>query len=487
MNKQNVTNSIHELLCPLAKRQDEVDQRQLLKTAQLLDEKVDYILKSNMLLKALLQDIPEGVEVADANGNILYLNEKFDEITHLREERLHENIFDVNPNGFLAQTLIKQKSFFDIVTVAPETGGKAIARTSLILNEDKNIVGAVITIRDINTTIKLVNELTQIDKEQLKVNNNNQSEYTFDDIIGNSTPIKQSIHLARKIAPTDSTVLLQGESGTGKELFAQSIHAESHRSKNPLHAINCSTIPEYLFESELFGHEKGAFTGANNRKVGIFELANGGTLLLDEIGELPLSLQPKLLRVLQEGKIRRVGGGKELTVNVRIVANTNQDLKELIEKGEFRKDLYYRLNIISLRIPPLRERVDDISKLSNFFIRKYNAILNKHVKSINNEAVRALHSYDWPGNIRELENVIEFAVLVTETDIISLKDIEVKIAPSDNHNLESDSFSLKEIEQRTIRKALDTYGKTLDGKEQAAKSLGISIATLYNKMKKYQI
>ncbi|HFB68472.1 MAG TPA: sigma-54-dependent Fis family transcriptional regulator, partial [Calditrichae bacterium] len=247
--------------------------------------------------------------------------------------------------------------------------------------------------------------------------------YRFENIIGVSGKMQEVFRKIRKVASSDATVLIRGESGTGKELIARAIHFHSPRSDAPLVEINCASIPETLLESELFGHEKGAFTGAYKQKKGKFEIANGGTLFLDEIGELPLTLQAKLLRVLQDGRFTRVGGVENIEVNVRLIAATNANLEELLEAGKFREDLYYRLNVIPILIPPLRERLEDIGPLTDFFIQKYARKNKKHIKGISQEARYILMNYDWPGNVRELENAIENAVVMAEGDIITPSDL----------------------------------------------------------------
>ena len=281
-----------------------------------------------------------------------------------------------------------------------------------------------------------------------------------------------------------TTVLIEGENGTGKELIAHSIHDSSNRSNNPFFRVNCAAIPEQLLESEFFGHEKGAFTGASKTKVGIFELVNGGTLFLDEIDDMPLLLQSKLLRVLQEGEFRRIGGSETIRVDVRIITATNRDLKQMVSKGDFQEDLYYRINVITLRVPSLRERGEDILELANFFIKKYNKKFRKTIQGLEQSAVRALYVHHWPGNVRELENVIEYAILTTDTAMLSLENIMVKIPTSINPNNTDEIIPLHEMENQLIRKAIHIYGDSLEGKKQAAQALGISLATLYNKLKK---
>lgn len=254
--------------------------------------------------------------------------------------------------------------------------------------------------------------------------------YRFSNIIGHAPKVREIFNLIEKVAPSDSTVLIEGESGTGKELVARSIHFNSLRKDRPFVTLNCSAISETLFESELFGHEKGSFTGAVQRKRGLFEEAHYGTIFLDEIGEVPLSVQPKLLRVLQEGEIRRVGGTEVIRVDVRIIAATNKSLADMVAAGRFREDLYYRLNVINLHLPPLRERREDIPLLVHHFLHKYAPRGGGPVKTIAPEALQILESYGWPGNIRELENVIERAVVLEEGPAILPKDLPATMVES---------------------------------------------------------
>ncbi len=291
--------------------------------------------------------------------------------------------------------------------------------------------------------------------------------------------------LARKIAPSDSSVLITGESGTGKELLASYIHAHSGRDKGPYVAVNCAALPETLVESELFGHEKGAFTGAVNRKKGKFEQADGGTLILDEITEMPLALQAKLLRVLQEKEVDRVGGKKAVPIDVRVIAICNVDIKRAVEKGKFREDLYYRINVIPFKIPPLRERKEDIPLLAEFFLKKYSDKNHLPIAGISDETLALLKKYDWKGNVRELENAIERAVLLSMGKTI----MPAHLFPDSTDLTESmpdrikAGVSVKEMEKALIFKTLE---EVEGNRTVAAKMLGISIRTLRNKLREYR-
>jgi two-component system response regulator FlrC len=292
------------------------------------------------------------------------------------------------------------------------------------------------------------------------------------------------LKMAENIAASKSTVLITGESGTGKELLTNFIHKNSPRANKNFVAVNCAAIPEGLLESELFGHEKGSFTGAHARTPGKFELANGGTLLLDEISEMHISLQAKLLRVLQEDVIDMVGSRKPIPVNVRVIATTNTDLSVLVKKGQFRKDLFYRLNVIPIRIPSLRNRKKDIPKLAHFFVNKFCARDSINVKSIDTTAIDKLVSWNWPGNVRELENTIERAVLLSDGQKILRNDIQINESENFAESMHLPVGSrLRDVEQQLIIQTLESHG---GNRTHAARTLGISLRTLRNKISEYR-
>lgn len=309
--------------------------------------------------------------------------------------------------------------------------------------------------------------------------------YSLDRFIGNNYEIIKLKEKIKKVALADSVVLIQGESGTGKELVARAIHLESPRRKGPFIAINCGAIPESLLESEFFGYEEGAFSGARRGgKPGKFELANGGTLFLDEIGDMPLHLQVKLLRVLEHKCFERVGGTEQVMVNVRIVAASNRDLETMVLGKEFREDLYFRLCVIPLTIPPLRERRDDIPLLIYSFINKYNALMNKSISGLTLEAEEILLKYSWSGNVRELENVIEYAMNMENADILSASSLPSRVTfTSKPGNKIGINLTVREVEAKAILEAIKKFGDTGKGKEKAAEYLGMSRATFYRKLK----
>ncbi|MCP4809277.1 MAG: sigma-54-dependent Fis family transcriptional regulator [Proteobacteria bacterium] len=311
---------------------------------------------------------------------------------------------------------------------------------------------------------------------------------TLEGMVGSSRAMRKLSDTVRKVAAYPSTVLITGESGSGKELVARSIHALSDRKDRPFVAVNCGAIPENLLESELFGHVRGAFTGAVRERAGLFEQAHGGTLLLDEIGEMPKGLQVKLLRVLQEHVLRRVGGSKDVGVDVRVVAATARDLEVAVADGDFRDDLFYRLNVVRLRMPPLRERTEDVPELANHFLEAFNERFDKRVRSVSPAAVRALVRFSWPGNVRQLENVMERAALMCEGDVIDVEDLPPDVVDGKSAELTDEVLSIKlrvaQLERELIIKALEQTG---GNRTRAAKVLEISYKALVYKIRDFGI
>ncbi|MCB9708257.1 MAG: sigma-54-dependent Fis family transcriptional regulator [Myxococcales bacterium] len=307
-------------------------------------------------------------------------------------------------------------------------------------------------------------------------------------LIGQSTAMKKVYDLIERLRNTDATVLLTGESGTGKELVARALHTQSRRSAHPFLAINCAAVPTNLLESELFGHAKGAFTDAHSDRKGLFERAHRGTVLLDEIGEMALDMQPKLLRVLEERQVRPVGGGKDISFDTRVIASTNRDLETEVEEGRFREDLYYRLNVVQVHLPPLRARGNDILLLAQQFVQTFATKLSRPVKGISSEAARRLLEYDWPGNVRQLQNSIERAVTLTRFEEITVDDLPEKIGRFESTKMvlvDSDAehlLSLSELEKRYIERVLTAVA---GNKTQAAAVLGLDRRTLYRKLERY--
>ena len=326
-------------------------------------------------------------------------------------------------------------------------------------------------------------------KENIHLQRELFDKFKIEGIIGKSAKMQKAIEVMKRIAPSTATVLIRGESGTGKELIAKAIHYNSPRRIKPFTAINCAAIPDNLFESELFGYEPGAFTGAVSRKEGLFQITNGGTLFLDEIGDLSLPMQSKLLRTLQDKEIRRLGGKETIKVDVRIITATNKDLEKELARGNFRDDLYYRLKVVNIDLPPLRERTEDIPELANFFINKYNKEFGKRIKNIEPAALKILSEYHWPGNIRQLETVIERAVLMNDRGTITARDIQDELrtgrpAGQLNYDIPDEGIDFEKLEKELIQKAMTKTGGIAT---KAAKLLGMSYKTFIYRLEKFKL
>jgi DNA-binding NtrC family response regulator len=338
-------------------------------------------------------------------------------------------------------------------------------------------------------TVKRAAERASLLKENLQLQKALYDKFSIEGIVGRSRKMREAIEIMKKVSSTSATVLLGGESGTGKELAARAIHYNSPRRAKPFTAVNCAAIPENLIESELFGYEPGAFTGATSRSIGLFESTNGGTIFLDEVGDLPALLQSKILRVLQDKEIRRIGSRDNIKIDLRVISATNRDLEKEIIKKNFREDLYYRLKVITIELPPLRERRGDIPELVNFFIRKYNQEFGKRIKGIEENALKALIEYHWPGNIRQLESVIERALLMSESFIISIKDIRSELRSAHgsdilDFDLPEEGINFEELEKELLKKAMV---KSHDVATKAAKLLGMSYKTFVYRWEKFNL
>lgn len=335
-------------------------------------------------------------------------------------------------------------------------------------------------------TVQRAVERSELMKENRQLHKELFDRFRMEGIVGKSEKMKEAIDIMKKISPSPATVLIVGESGTGKELIAKAIHYNSLRRTKPFTALNCAAIPENLFESELFGYEPGAFTGAASRRIGLIEATNGGTLFLDEIGDLPQMMQSKLLRVLQDKEIRRLGGKDAIKIDVRVITATNKDLEKELSKGSFREDLYYRLKVVTIELPPLRGRKEDIPDLAFFFMNKYNDEFGKRVKNIEPAAIQALSTYNWPGNIRQLESAIERAVLMSDTSTITLKDIKSELRipqPADTNafDLPDEGINFEELEKDLLKKAMTKSNGVV---AKAAKLLSMSYKTFWYRWEK---
>jgi two-component system response regulator HydG len=350
-------------------------------------------------------------------------------------------------------------------------------------------------IHELRAAVERASERLRLIRQTAELNRRLDEKFGYEGVVGNSPQMHRIISLLQQVAPTDSTVLIQGENGSGKELVARALHQNSRRKSKPFVPLNISALPESTLESELFGHEKGSFTGAERRRVGMFEYANGGTLFLDEIGEMPMNTQIKLLRVLEDGQITRVGTNEPLKVNVRMVAATNADLKEMVAKGSFRKDLFYRLNVVNVVLPPLRERKMDIPLLMDHFLKEMASRHTKQVTGFSKAAQGALIAYDWPGNIRQLRNTVERMLVVDLDGLLDVDDLPDDIPPLHPDKLEAGRAAidavghdglvgrpLEDVERYYIQRALELTGGK---REEAAVMLGIGERTLYRKIKEW--
>ncbi|TGE37981.1 AAA family ATPase [Desulfosporosinus fructosivorans] len=427
----------------------------------------------------LINSVREGIVAVDCHGKITHLNRSAEELLKVQANLLYGSLVEKVFSGITMSMLLTMTKPYIEQDIYYKNSHHTLHFMSTVteVKYGKEVCGFVISIRSIGEMRKLAGRVIREERK-----------YTFDGILSQNTTITDIKKKMRRVATTDSTVLITGESGTGKELFARAIHQESLRKNAPFIALNCGSIPENLLESELFGYEEGAFTGARrNGKPGKFELANGGTILLDEIGDMPLHLQVKLLRVLQDFTIERVGGTKSLVVDVRIIASTNRNLEEMIQTNQFRSDLFYRLSVIPFHIPPLRERKEDLELLIHFFIEKYNLILEKYIQGYTKDALATMYEYPWPGNVRELENAIEYSANVcpdvfVDGNYLPERIIEhITTIPPTQHQKHIQSIA--DLEKNALIEALNRFGTGSLAKESAARSLGMSRSTLYRKIK----
>lgn len=436
----------------------------------------------------ILNSINNGILVTDDQLIVRYVNAQYTRITSVKEkEIMGKNLSKVRPGAMLPQVIKTGEALVGVYRRVGDT--EYIVDMAPIIVEG-TIIGGVSVVKDITEVRRLSEEVKIFAKKtgRLKtmVDRIYKAKYTFNDIVGNSSSIQEAVRVARRAAQGDADILITGESGTGKELFAQAIHNASNRGSGPFVALNCAAIAPTLIESELFGYEEGAFTGAKKGgRVGLFEIASGGTIFLDEIAELSMEVQAKLLRVLQERSIRRVGETSEVSVDIRVMAATNKDLYQMVQEGKFRADVYYRLNVLNVHLPPLNERGQDIILLANKFFQYYFQKIGRKFE-VDKEMLKALLHYSWSGNVRELRNVIEYAVNMCEDNIITTLHLPKWFKIDDNNSRNStDSLThmVQEFERRTIQNAIEHYGTSVEAKQRIAKELGISVATLYNKIK----
>lgn len=445
------------------------------------NETIRDITIQNEETRMIIDGLDKGIICTDKDGKIKFVNSKIEKYLEIDKEKLINN----NIDNILPHLREDQKETLSIekkIRIGNKKKSFIIRNIPVVLEGNK-----VSSILEVHKTFDMVRSAYKLIEGERRI--------AFKDIIGNSPKILEVKSIASNIASSESTILLRGESGTGKELFARAIHYESDRKKAPFIAINCASIPDNLLESELFGYEGGSFTGAKKEgQMGKFELANGGTLFLDEIGDLPIHLQPKLLRALQEQAFMRVGGKELININFRLIAATNRNLEEMVSNGEFREDLYYRLNVIPINIPPLRERQGDIDLLSQNLLRKNCIKLEKEEKFYSRELEEAFHRYPWPGNIRELENTVEYLVnIVKEKEIpfsalpLNIKDYLYSLNSGDWIDKKTLKEFMDDYEKRILENYLKEYGSTTKDKEIIAELLDINLSTLYRKLTKYNL
>jgi arginine utilization regulatory protein len=453
------------------------------------------------VMQKLLQLVDEGVHVIDAEGNSIIYNDAMARLEKMhRKSVLKQPFTEVFKNinaeeSTLLQALYHQKVTMNKQQTYLNRDGKVIntINSTIPVIDGDRVIAAIEVSKDITDIRRMSNTILDLHKETLEPERAKQHKirkYNFDNLIGQNKEFLETIATARKAAKSSASVFIYGETGTGKELIAQSIHFDSQRKDKPFLAQNCAALPESLLEGILFGTSKGGFTGAIDRE-GLFEQADGGTLLLDEISAMPYELQGKLLRVLQEDYIRRVGGTKDIPIDVRIIATINERPDYLIQSGKFRKDLYYRLNIISIDLPPLREKKDDILLLANKFMEKYSKRYNKGVWMLSDKAKEKLLDYDYPGNVRELENIIMAAVSMAEDEhiltekhiLVNNEEAALHKSSADLSQIGIDAF-LDKTEKEILEKALAKYERNIT---KAAAYLQIKRQTLQHKMKKYNL
>ena len=433
-----------------------------------------------LTLNTIIDNMSKGVIISDCNNKITRINSIASRKLNINSNILGQSMELISQNDFL----MNEEIF-----------------TLKINNNEYNVAGKIIPLKSFNkikSNAFIFDDVKKISKNIVEFTGNNNI-ITLDNIIGCSNTTKTLKEDIKKIATTNSTVLITGESGTGKELVARSLHSQGDRRDKPFVVINCSAIPDTLLESELFGYVKGAFTGAdNNGHMGKFELANGGVIFLDEIGDMPLYLQAKILRVIQEKKIERIGSNKSIDLDIKIIAATNADLRQKIKEKKFREDLFYRLNVIPIQTCPLRERREDIESIVKKLIEKYSVISGKKEIDIDEKAMNVLLDYDWPGNVRELENVIELIMNTCgEADRVTVSMLPENIKLSKNKNIileeiKKESFEILEdefceIEKNYIIKGLEKYGNSTEGKKILCEKMNIGLTTLYRKLKKFNI
>ncbi len=460
------------------------DTKEMLNLTEELEERTTELIDQKNKLDAIFNSNIEGTFTIDDGWNVTSFNAAAEKITGYKEsEAIGKKCWQIFNsticrNGcHMEQTMKKGKpTIGNELEIISKSGRRVPIRvnSAILINNKNEKIGAVETFIDISEIKNLSEHLDE--------------RFKYENIVGKNKEIKQIINVLESVSQTDSSVLITGESGTGKELAARAIHLNSHRRTGPFTAVNCSAFAESLIESELFGHEKGAFTGAIKSKVGRFELANGGTLFLDEIGDLSITVQTKLLRVLETREIERVGSNKPIKIDTRIIAATNKNLEREIEAGRFREDLYYRINVMNIQLPPLRERKDDLPILVNHFIEKFNSKFERNIKHFSSSAFDILMDYNWPGNIRELENVIEHCFVLCDSDIIQIEHLPKRLREREFNTIQSsDTNNFNHIKDAERNIIINTLKKHNGNRSKTAEELNIHPTTLWRKMKRFNL
>ena len=465
---------------------------------QELAEKRRQLGISHKRLEAVLDTTGEAMGMYDLTGRLVFANRGYEQLADRTEGELKE----LSPEALTAQfrERFREPDLLDVESrFGFKEGGDLVEEsaagtvpehrlfyrtTAPVHGGQGEVMGSLYVYRDVSKEV----EGERMKAEVLRLRTELETTYSFDGMVGTSRPMQKVYRLIKQAAESAITVFIQGESGTGKELVAKSFHFNSPRKDGPFLAINCAAIPEALIESELFGHEQGAFTGATRQKAGAFERAREGTILLDEIGDMPPAMQAKLLRVLQEREIQRVGGTASIPVDIRVIVATNKDLEAEVKAERFREDLLYRISAFPIIIPPLRQRRDDIPVLTDYFLKKHAERTCKSISGISTASLRLLLQYDWPGNVRELENVIERAVLLENTDVLQADNLPAQLLPirarGDECSPSGSLLTLAEVERRVLLQTVDATGNNI---ALAARTLGIDRTTLYRKLKKYHL
>lgn len=459
---------------------------------QALAEKQRLLAASHQRLEAVLDATEDALAMYDDEGRLMFANRRYEGLFNLGKEELKA----IAPDALTGRFERRFHEPGQEGRLLFEVGGRAaqdapagqpperrlVYQSTVPVRDGQDAIGHLMVYRDVSTEI----EIERVKAEVLHLRRELELVQSFDGIVGDAPRMREVYALMERAMDSDVTVLIRGESGTGKEVVAKSFHLNGLRKDGPFIAINCAAIPESLIESELFGHEQGAFTGATRQRLGAFERAKGGTIFLDEIGDMPLALQSKLLRVLQEREIQRVGGTASISIDIRLIAATNRNLEVAVRTGDFRNDLFYRLAVFPIVLPALRERREDIPALANHFLEKHGERLGKSIGSMSTAALGALLHYDWPGNVRELENAVERAVLLETTEVLQVGNLPPELSPFTDSPPDAPGaiLPLWEVERRAIVHALDLSAHNV---ADAAQALGINRATLYRKLKKYDL